>query len=91
MNSLIAVLGCLLLSLHKSEEWNNLVQNWKQITIASENSKNQLKSSDWFHLQKKLELVFSRITDQSNLILDPDLDTFYLMELSMVKFYVSFI
>jgi methyl-accepting chemotaxis protein len=70
---------------HQSEEWNNLVQNWKQITIASENSKNQLKSSDWFHLQKKLELVFSRITDQSNLILDPDLDTFYLMELSMVK------
>jgi hypothetical protein len=85
MNSLIASLDASSFTA-KSEEWNNLVQSWSQISKATEKNSIPLKSSDWFHLQKNLELIFSRITDQSNLILDPDLDTFYLMELSMVKF-----
>lgn len=52
--------------------------------FANKTELNTINSQDWIELNSKIKNLYSLITDQSNLILDPDLDTFYLMDLSMV-------
>jgi len=53
---------------------------WKEY-LDSQNF--ELDESEFILYSK---LIYSEVTDYSNLILDPDLDTYYLMELSMIQY-----
>lgn len=73
-------------NLKESLSFTNLEKNWKQIVELSSNKSNKeifYKKSDEFK-QNLLDLI-SYVGDKSNLILDPDLDSYYLMDIFLIR------
>jgi methyl-accepting chemotaxis protein len=72
--------------LKTTESWRNLKQNWLAVSTALPP---QLSPEDAYARQSKFtESIYSfisEVNDNSNLILDPDLDSFWLMDMTSVK------
>ena len=71
-----------------SSEYSKLKEYYQEefhVILKEESDTISIDPQIWITFKNKLNDLYSVITDQSNLILDPDLDTFYLMDLSMVR------
>ncbi|MGE5027222.1 MAG: ATP-binding protein, partial [Betaproteobacteria bacterium] len=62
----------------------SLIRNWREIKSSAEISKS-VKPENLGTLLDEMRSLFSRVGDTSNLILDPDLDTYYLMDSTLLK------
>ena len=71
--------------LNSSDNFNNIYQNWQKFKLRRRHW-----SLETYHVvYKKLAADINRLSahvgDTSNLILDPDLDTYYLMDATLLK------
>lgn len=75
-------LGHLLLS---TERFQALADSWKTLRTQVQQWTTEKKSADYKQVFRQLESLRLQIGDQSNLILDPDLDTYYLMDATLLR------
>ncbi|MEG3934419.1 SpoIIE family protein phosphatase [Microcoleus sp. T2B6] len=75
-------LGNILMS---SEKFNNLYQDWQNFKLRR--SQWSLETCDLVYqrLVADIDRMSTHVGDTSNLILDPDLDTYYLMDATLLK------
>lgn len=68
-----------------SEKFNNIYQNWQNFKLRR--SQWSLETSDvvYHNIAADINRLSARVGDTSNLILDPDLDTYYLMDATLLK------
>ncbi|MEG4371568.1 SpoIIE family protein phosphatase [Microcoleus sp. B4b_D2] len=72
-------------TLISSKKFNNLYQDWHKFKLR--HSHWSLETYDFFYqrLATDIDRLSARVGDTSNLILDPDLDTYYLMDATLLK------
>ncbi len=66
--------------LDSSEEWRNIKLQWKQVQEESLHGTTDESFQMHTVLAERVVLFFSFVGDSSNLILDPNLDSYYLMD-----------
>ena len=67
------------------ELFNELIQSWKKL---QQNQRTWSKETRIYYYQKMLDQIVElrrQVGNQSNLILDPDLDTYYMMDATLLK------
>jgi methyl-accepting chemotaxis protein len=73
---------------HKDLALDNLQAEWKTLAAASSNVSTPAARADlaigYEHLAGQLKQLVSYIGDTSNLILDPDLDSYYLVDVTLL-------
>lgn len=75
-------LGKTLLS---TDRFQALVQTWQVLRHQGNSSTPENRATDYQQLIRQLENLRLQVGDQSNLILDPDLDTYYLMDATLLR------
>ncbi|MEG3834840.1 MULTISPECIES: SpoIIE family protein phosphatase [unclassified Microcoleus] len=72
-------------TLISSKNFNNIYQDWHNFKLR--HSHWSLETYDFFYqrLATDIDRLSARVGDTSNLILDPDLDTYYLMDATLLK------
>ncbi len=65
--------------------WNSIKSEWAQLATQSRRVDPALSFSRHNQLLEKVISLISRVGDTSNLILDPDLDSYYLMDTIVLK------
>ena len=72
-------------TLVSSDNFNNLYQNWQNFKLRR--SQWSLETNDvvYYKLAAYINILSVHVGDTSNLILDPDLDTYYLMDATLLK------
>ncbi|TFE26667.1 methyl-accepting chemotaxis protein [Cohnella luojiensis] len=70
--------------LEASEDWEKLKQHWAEVKASETLSSEQSGYEHTFLLQEGAALI-SHIGDTSKLILDPDLDSYYLMDATVIR------
>jgi signal transduction histidine kinase/CheY-like chemotaxis protein len=66
--------------LNSTVHWNRVKQHWGELTAAVTESSPQAMADRHKALVAEILLLIKHVGDTSNLILDPDLDTYYLMD-----------
>ncbi|MEG3924979.1 SpoIIE family protein phosphatase [Microcoleus sp. D3_18a_C4] len=75
-------LGNILIS---SEKFNNLYQDWQNLKLRRSQWNVETCDLVYQRLAADINRLSARVGDTSNLILDPDLDTYYLMDATLLK------
>ncbi|MGI0485995.1 SpoIIE family protein phosphatase [Pantanalinema rosaneae CENA516] len=75
-------LGSTLLS---TDRFQALRESWQTLREPNHQSSSEARAADYKQLMRQLEYLRLQIGDQSNLILDPDLDTYYLMDATLLR------
>ncbi|MEQ1882862.1 MAG: HAMP domain-containing methyl-accepting chemotaxis protein [Burkholderiales bacterium] len=65
------------------EKWQSVKDGWSKLKIAKLSAEDSFKEHG--SLLAKVQDLYFHVGDTSNLILDPDLDSFYLMDVMVVK------
>jgi signal transduction histidine kinase/DNA-binding response OmpR family regulator len=66
--------------LESTAMWNGVKERWDELRAAIPTSSPQAMADMHKELVKEILLLIKHVGDTSNLILDPDLDTYYLMD-----------
>ncbi|HEY9909476.1 MAG TPA: SpoIIE family protein phosphatase, partial [Thermosynechococcaceae cyanobacterium] len=66
--------------LHTTEKLQALKQTWKQLQQGQKNWSPESKTVFYEMMFSQIEQIRTEVGDRSNLILDPDLDSYYLMD-----------
>ena len=75
-------LGNILIS---SDYFNNIYQKWQSFKLRRSEWSLETYDSVYQSLASDINRLSARVGDTSNLILDPDLDTYYLMDATLLK------
>ncbi|WP_333410356.1 PP2C family protein-serine/threonine phosphatase [Microcoleus sp. LAD1_D5] len=75
-------LGQILVS---SEEFNNIYQTWQNFKLRRRQWSIETYDIVYHKLASDINRLSAHVGDTSNLILDPDLDTYYLMDATLLK------
>lgn len=75
-------LGNILIS---SDSFNNIYQKWQSFKLHRSQWSLETYDSVYQSLASDINRLSARVGDTSNLILDPDLDTYYLMDATLLK------
>lgn len=67
-------------SLETTDRWRDIKSQWKKVRLESVKVSTSQSFKMHSELTQQIVVFIARIGDASNLILDPDLDTFYLMD-----------
>lgn len=65
-------------------KFNSIKEKWRQIENQSNNNIEE-KSQAYNTLRQEIDELRNKVGDQSNLILDPDIDSYYLMDATLLK------
>ncbi|MGL5058330.1 MAG: hypothetical protein ACRC62_00005, partial [Microcoleus sp.] len=71
--------------LDSSEKFNQLYQNWQNFQLHRRDWSLETYNVLYQTLLADISSLSARVGDTSNLILDPDLDTYYLMDATLLK------
>lgn len=71
--------------LGSSQSWQSIKQKWNQLEGQSLQLSKQQNFTQHTALIKDILALFTKVGDNSNLILDPDLDSFYLMDMQVIR------
>jgi signal transduction histidine kinase/CheY-like chemotaxis protein len=66
--------------LESTAHWNAVKEHWRELRAAVATSTPQAMADSHKALVKEILLLIKHVGDTSNLILDPDLDSYYLMD-----------
>lgn len=72
-------------TLQSTDYLQTLAASWQAFHTQSQHWTPENKSAYYNQLFRQLESLRSQVGDQSNLILDPDLDTYYLMDATLLR------
>lgn len=72
-------------TLKTTPQLNSLQQTWQTLVENKRNWSEETKRDSTNKLLNNLDNLRFQVGDQSNLILDPDLDTYYLMDTTLLK------
>ncbi|MEG4457759.1 PP2C family protein-serine/threonine phosphatase [Microcoleus sp. N9_A1] len=72
-------------TLVSSDKFNNLYQNWQNFKLRRSQWSIETYDVVYKKLAADINKLSAHVGDTSNLILDPDLDTYYLMDASLLK------
>ncbi|MBI5365574.1 MAG: PAS domain S-box protein, partial [Planctomycetes bacterium] len=65
--------------------WTALAENWRFIRIKSQDLDARVEDRLYADLLAEVAALFAHVGDTSNLILDPDLDSYYVMDTMLLK------
>lgn len=71
-------------SLNTTDKFQSLKKNWQLLQINQDIWSIESKNTQYYFILEDLKELRSQVGDQSNLILDPDLDTYYLMDTTLL-------
>jgi len=72
-------------TLVSSDKFNNLYQNWQNFKLRRSQWSLETYDVVYYKLATSINRLSVQVGDTSNLILDPDLDTYYLMDATLLK------
>ncbi len=72
-------------SLVSTDKINNIYQNWQNFKLRRQQWSLETYDVVYYKLAVDINRLSSHVGDTSNLILDPDLDTYYLMDATLLK------
>lgn len=70
--------------LNTAEVYDSLQKAWQNLQSSYEQNIGD-RSNNYEQLIEQIDILRARVGDTSNLILDPDLDTYYLMDANLIK------
>jgi serine phosphatase RsbU (regulator of sigma subunit) len=85
IESLEAIDGKLGQTLLTTDKFNALKQTWQKLRKNQDNSIFEGKNPEEKLIRQQINQLIAHVGDKSNLILDPDLDTYYLMDATLLK------
>ncbi|HEY9726277.1 MAG TPA: SpoIIE family protein phosphatase [Chroococcales cyanobacterium] len=68
-----------------TEKFKSLKQTWQELNDNQETWSSENKKNSYNRMLKQIDDLRVQVGNQSNLILDPDLDTYYLMDATLLK------
>ncbi len=68
-----------------SQTWETIKQHWLKLQKHRTEVNSQLSDDQHAKLLEEIQRLMVQVGDQSNLILDPDLDSYYLMDLQVIQ------
>ena len=71
--------------LNSSDKFNNIYQNWRNFKLRRRHWSLETYDVVYKKLAADINRLSAHVGDTSNLILDPDLDTYYLMDATLLK------
>ncbi|AFZ00105.1 PP2C family protein-serine/threonine phosphatase [Calothrix sp. PCC 6303] len=72
-------------SLNTTEKFNIIKDSWQKIKQRQDTVKPELINAEYSSLIQQLDALRVHVGDESNLILDPDIDTYYMMDATLLK------
>jgi serine phosphatase RsbU (regulator of sigma subunit) len=72
-------------SLNTSEKFNHLKDTWQKIKQQQDDMTPKAMDYEYSLIIQELDALRVHVGDESNLILDPDLDTYYMMDATLLK------
>jgi serine phosphatase RsbU (regulator of sigma subunit) len=72
-------------SLRTTEKFNNLKDSWQRIKQQKDTLTPEVKNSEYTAIIQQLDALRVHVGNESNLILDPDIDTYYMMDTTLLK------
>ncbi len=76
-------------SLKVTKEWADLKRSWRKLLSDVDGLSANESFSRHSQILENLQALILRVGDYSNLILDPDLDTYYLMDTTVIRLPVA--
>ncbi|MEG3857848.1 SpoIIE family protein phosphatase [Microcoleus sp. herbarium12] len=73
------------ITLMSTKSFNNIYQTWKNFKLRRQQWSLETYDVVYYRLAVDINRLSAHVGDTSNLILDPDLDTYYLMDATLLK------
>lgn len=68
-----------------TEKFNSIKAIWQNVQIIKETDDIEQKNNNYILLRQEIDNLIKIVGDKSNLILDPDIDSYYLMDATLLK------